>query len=319
MRGNSLMRVFVLVAILVAGRLESKLQAQPLTTPVNVTPDCLVFFDLTAAPTNSASFDNRFIGCDSWTVSYTNTGFATLSLIFQSSPDSSGSPGGFVNFAGGIVAGVNPNVSITQESTLFKGYYPWLRVRLDATTGGPGRVRGTFFGWRSSPTAYAILSGLSTVTANQGTAAAVGGRWPVYLSDGANPVGTNANPIAAGQELYNGATGLWTPTPACTSHAAITIAGAGTTQIVALSGATQIRVCHFSLGMAGATNITLVQGTGANCATGPADITGAYQSILDLALDFEGRSIVTAGAGQALCVTNSAAVAGGGFVTYSRY
>jgi len=360
---------FLLALILLTG----SLWAQPLTTPVNVTPDCLVFFDLTAAPQNGASFDNRFIGCDTWNVSYTNTGFTALSLAFQDAPDVSGVAGTFVAYAGTVVSGVNPNVAITQASTNFKGYYPWLRVQL-ATVTGSGRVRGVMYGYRAQPVNYVLATvTIAAITANQGTANTAVNRWPVYLSDGANaqgvvgnpffnrlsdgaaaqgvvanplfsrlsdganaqgtqtnplfgrlsdgtnPFGTNANPISAGQELYNGPSGIYTPLPACLSRAAITLAGAGTTEIIALSGALQIRICHLSLGLSGATNITVVQGTGANCATGPADITGAYQNILGLALDFEGRSIVTAGAGQAVCITNSAAVTGGGFVTYTQY
>jgi hypothetical protein len=194
------------------------------------------------------------------------------------------------------------------------------------------------YGYRAQPINYVLATvSIGAITANQGTANTAVNRWPVYLSDGALPIGTlsspiysrlsdgalplgsQANPLYVAPELYNGPLGLHTQTPACLSRAAITLAGAGTTQIIALSGALQIRICHLSLGLSGATNITIVQGTGVNCVTGPADITGAYQNILGLALDFEGRSIVTAGAGQAVCITNSAAVTGGGFVTYTQY
>lgn len=314
-----------------------KLQGQPLTTPVNLIPDCLVFFDFTNNG-SSAQFDNRFLGCKTWYVAYTNTGFPALTLTFQDAPDNSGAPGAWVAFAGAVVEGVNPNVALTQASTIMYGYFPWQRITLSGAVAGAGRrIRGTFYGYRQTPVATVMIGGAPVVTANQGAPNTDANRWPVRLSDGAatvgtqtnplfsrlsdgaNPFGTTANPLSAGQELYNGTTGLWTPTPACTSRAAITIAGAGTAEIVALSGATQIRVCHLSLGMAGATNVTLVQGTGANCAVGQANVTGAYLNILGLALDFEGRSLVTLTAGNALCITNSAAVAGGGFVTYSQY
>ena len=195
------------------------------------------------------------------------------------------------------------------------------------------------YGYRAQPINYVLASVVITsVTADQGAPNTAVNRWPFYLSDGAtaqgtqtnplfgrlsdgtNPIGTNGNPLAAGQELYNGATGLWTPTPACTSHAPITVTGAGTSVIVAASGATQIRVCHVSLALTGASNITLMQGTGAACAGGStANLTGAYQNILGLALDFEGRSLVTLSASQGMCIVNSAAVNGGGFVTYSQY
>jgi len=371
--------------------LASGLWAQPLTTPINVIPDCLVYFDFTTNG-SSAQFDNRFIGCKTWYVAYTNTGFPALTLTFQDAPDASGVPGAWAAFSGTITEGVNPNVALTQASTIMYGYYPWQRITLTGVTAGASRrIRGTFYGYRQTPVSTVILPPAVTLTANQGLPAVQANRWPMFLSDGVNaqglvanpffnrlsdgaaaqgvvanplfnrlsdgaaaqgivanplfarlsdgaaaqgtqanplfnrlsdgtnPVGTTANPIAAGSEYYLGATSAWTPAPACNSHAAITIAGAGTTQIVALSGATQIRICHFSLSLTGATNITLVQGTGANCVTGPANITGAYANILGLALDLDGRSLVTAAAGQAVCVTNSAAVTGGGFVTYTQY
>jgi hypothetical protein len=303
MRGSRrLLRFAIILACFCASMV-----AQPLTTPVNVTPDCLVFFDLTAVG-NSAQFDNRFIGCDSWTVSYTNTGFATLSLIFQSSPDNGGVPGGFVNFAGGIVAGVNPNVNAAQESTLFKGFYPWLRVRLDATTGGPGRVRGTYFGYRSPSTAYTILSGLSTVTANQGTPAVQANRWPVFLSDGANPIGTAANPLL---------TNLSTP---CTLSAPIELApaGIGDQQLIALTAGKAIRVCSISLSASGAADLKFIQGTGANCVTGPANVTGTYRNVLSAVLGWQSNPLTLASA-QALCVNSSAAVNIGGLILYDKF
>lgn len=320
MRGRNLLLILALAFLLPAGFLESKLGAQPLTTPVNLIPDCNIYFDFTDNG-SSASFDNRFIGCKTWYVAYTSTGFPALTLTFQSAPDASGVPGAWVAFAGTIVEGVNPNVALTQASTIMYGYYPWQRLTLSGAVAGAGRrIRGTFYGYRQVPVATTLLAPGSTVTANQGLPAVQANRWPVFLSDGVNAVGTNANPIAAGQELYNGVAGTWTPTPACLQRAAITIAGAGTLEIVPLGAGTTVRVCHLSLAMSGATNITLVEGTGANCAGAPANISGAYTNILGLALDFEGRSIVaTSAASQAVCVTNSAAVTGGGFVTYTRY
>ncbi len=352
MRGRNLILATLLS---MAGLLESKLVAQPLTTPVNLIPDCMIFFDFTANA-SSANFDNRFLGCKTWYVAYTSTGFPALTLTFQSAPDNSGVPGAWVAFAGALIEGVNPNVALTQASTIMYGYFPWQRITLGGAVAGAGRrIRGTFYGYRQTPVATVILPPAITVTADQGAAAAAAGRWPMYLSDGAaaqgvvanplfarlsdgaaaqgtqanplfnrlsdgvNPFGTTANPLAAGQELYDGAGATWTPTPACTESAAVTVAGAGTLEIVALAAGDSIRVCHFSIGYSGATNATLVYGTGANCGVGTTGLTGAYTNILGLALDFEGRSLVTVPVANALCLTTSAAVTGGGFVTYSHY
>ena len=170
------------------------LWAQPLNTPVQVQPDCgPVFLNLTSAA-NSANFDNRFLGCDSWSASYTSTGFTAVSLIFQDAPDNAGVPGAWVNFAGVVVAGINPNTATDQASTIFKGYYPWLRLRLNAVMGS-GTLRGTFFGYRSVPTPYVLMSGASTVTANQGTPNTPANRWPVYLSDGMAAQGTQTQSV----------------------------------------------------------------------------------------------------------------------------
>lgn len=312
-------KIVVLVVALLAGSWfceSQKLMAQPLTTPVNLAPDCLVFFDFTVVG-NSAQFDNRFIGCDSWTVDYTNTGFAAVQVLFQSSPDNNGVPGGFVAYAGAIVTGVNPGVNVAQNSTLFKGFMPWLRVRLDVTAGGPGRVRGTFFGYRSSPTAYTILSGASTVTANQGTPAVQANRWPMFLSDGVNPQGTAANPFIQSPYLWNG-TG-WDFQPMCSQSTPFTIAGAGTVELVALTAAQRIRVCHVSFSVSGATNATFIEGTGAACAGAPTNLSGAYTNILGLALDLGDRTQFQTTAANGFCLTISAAVTGGGLVTYAKY
>ena len=376
MRVNKLILVAVLALAGMAGFLESKLGAQPLTAPVNVVPDCLLYFDFTANASipATAGFDNRFIGCKTWYVAYTSTGFPALTLTLENAPDNLGVPGAWVAFAGAVIEGVNPNVALTQASTITYGYYPWMRITLSGAVAGAGRrIRGTFYGYRQTPVASVLFPPGVTVTADQGEPNVAAKRWPFYLSDGANPqgvvgnplfnrlsdganaqgvvanplfnrlsdgaaaqgvvanplfarlsdgaaaVGTTANPLVAGQEYFLGATSAWTPAPACSSRAAITLAGAGTTEIVALSGATQIRICHISLSLSGSSNLTLVQGTGANCVTGPANVTGAYQSVLAVALDFDGRSLVTLAAGQALCITNSAAVTGGGVVVYTQY
>jgi hypothetical protein len=344
-----------MLVAMATGLLESKLAAQPLTTPVNVIPDCLVYFDFTA-DASSAQFDNRFIGCKTWYVAYTSTGFPALTLTFQSAPDNNGAPGAWVAFAGAVLEGVNPNVALTQGSTIMYGYYPWQRITLTGSVAGAGRrIRGTFYGYRQTPVATVVFGAGATVIADQGDPNTAVNRWPMYLSDGANPLGlvanpfftrlsdgaaaqgtqanplfgrlsdgtnpagTTANPIASGQEYYNGATAAWTPTPACTESAAVTVAGAGTLEIVGLVAGDSIRVCHFSVGYSGATNATLVYGTGANCGVGTTGLTGAYTNILGLALDFEGRSLVTVPVANALCLTTSAAVTGGGFITYSRY
>jgi hypothetical protein len=102
----------------------------------------------------------------------------------------------------------------------------------------------------------------------------------------------------------------------CNLSAAFNLAGAGSTQIVALSGTKTIRVCHISMSTVAGEDIKLVQGTGVNCVTGPADLTGLYKNALTIALDLNGT--LSTAAGQALCVNQSVAQATGGVVTYTQ-
>ncbi len=322
----------------------SVLMGQPLTTPVNITPDCLIFFDFTANA-SSASFDNRFLGCKTLYVAYTSTGFPALTLTLQDAPDNGGVPGAFVAFAGTLVEGVNPNVAVTQASTIMYGYYPWVRVTLTGAVAGAGRrIRGTLYGYRQTPVASIIFPAAATVTANQGTANTVGNRWPVYLSDGANAQGVVGNPLFA--RLSDGANAqgtqtnpLWdrltdgtnpigtatnplriNSTTACTLSAAISLAPAaiGNQEIVALTALKSIRVCNISIANSGAADVKLVQGTGVNCVTGPANVTGTFYNVLSASLGSQLDPFST-GVAQALCLYSSAAVNIGGIVLYEKY
>jgi hypothetical protein len=297
---------------------------QPLTTPVNVTPDCgPIFFDLTANA-SSASFDNRFIGCKTWYIAYTSTGFPALILTFESDTDTTGvpTPGAWVPFAGAVLEGVNPNVAVNQENTVFYGYYPWIRATLTGATAGAGRrLRGTFYGYRQIPVSLVVLPAALTVTADQGAPNTDANRWPVYFSDGANPQGTQTNPLFA--RLSDGTNPFGTSTnpiyaiqgSLCTSKAVVTLSAAGATQVIAASLGKTIRICHVSLSAASPVNVQLIEGTGGACAAGTASLTGNYLSVLGMVLPFESNPL-TGSASQALCVSLGAAVTAGGVITY---
>jgi len=287
----------ILGALLAAGAA----LAQPVQN-VSLVPECQVF--LTTAvpglPVDSVSWDNRTRACDRWVIAYTTYGFpGPFSLAVQSSADNAGAPAAWANFAGTIVSGINPNTAITQALTSLSGYYPWMKVALTATGGGAGRVTATLYGYKDKP-ASVTVGGTVNV---QGSAAA-----------GAAP----GNPVVAGG-IGSGATGgLVAGSTVCDLSAPITVAAAGSTQVVALVAARSIRVCHVSLSMQAPVGIKLVRGTGANCVVAPADITGVYSTVLALSMDFaNGPVIVTAA--NALCINLDAAVAGGGIVTYAVY
>jgi hypothetical protein len=106
---------------------------------------------------------------------------------------------------------------------------------------------------------------------------------------------------------------------ACGSQQIISFTASGNTQIVPLSGSNQVRICHISFSDTATSNIKLTQGTGVNCGTGTADLTGVYQNVVNLALDFGSSSPLVAGAGNAVCINSSATVTGGGEVIYAQF
>ena len=243
-------------------------------TPVvvqDVKPDCLSYFVLTGAAANSASFDNRQVGCTTWTIAYTSSVYASLILTVQDAPDAAGAPGAWVTFAGTVMAGVNPNGAITQASTSLAGYYPWMRVNLSKGVGA-GAIRGVLYGYKERTTQSIFV-------------------W------GGGPAGAPAF---------------------CPLSAVVTLAGIGTTQIVGLVAGQSIRVCHVSFSLTGPSAMTFVRGTGANCAAGTANLSGAYANVTAMALDF-GVSPLTVAAGNALCVNLAAAVNAGGIVVYAIF
>lgn len=129
----------------------------------------------------------------------------------------------------------------------------------------------------------------------------------------------NALRVAPYSRIFNGST--WDRYFTCPNSAVVNVAAAATTQIVALSASTVIRVCSFVLTAdTAATTATFVYGTGANCGTGTTAITGAMR------LQDEGNISHTGGSGSALrglaanalCLT-AATGAVTGFVTYAQY
>lgn len=119
--------------------------------------------------------------------------------------------------------------------------------------------------------------------------------------------------------VFNGAT--WDRAFTCTSQISATITAAATTQLVALSGATNIRVCAYQVGIATTGTYKFVSGTGSNCGTGTADITPATTLTAGNVVTMSGPSggaIFRAGASNALCL---AAVTGNVqvFVSYAQF
>jgi hypothetical protein len=108
---------------------------------------------------------------------------------------------------------------------------------------------------------------------------------------------------------------------ACDSSAQLTISTATTTQMVALVSGKSIYVCGFLFNGGGAATAKLVYGTGTNCATGQTSLTPAFTLASGTNVAFGGALgyVARTIAGNALCVTNSAAAAANVFVAYTQF
>ncbi len=105
------------------------------------------------------------------------------------------------------------------------------------------------------------------------------------------------------------------------SSVAINVSTATTTQLVAISGSTKIYVTSFDVVAGGTGNITFVYGTGSSCGTGTTSLTGAYNLTAQsgIAKGSGVAAVLVTPAGQALCVTTSAAVQMSGSISYQQF
>ena len=211
---------------------------------------------------------------------------------------------------------------------------------------------------RVDPTGTTTQPVSGTVTGNQGAAAGQASRWPVCLSDGTacgpagtaaaplrvDPTGTTAQPVSQATAANlnvrpddGGATGAAVPVRAvyaatnssgnltgliaCDKSVSISTATSGSTQLVALVSGQIIYVCGYNFMANGAVNVKLLYGTGAACATGPTDLTGAYNLTAQTGVAYgHGVGTVTrTAANNALCVNLSAAIQVSGIVTYTQF
>ena len=119
--------------------------------------------------------------------------------------------------------------------------------------------------------------------------------------------------------MFNGAT--WDRDFTCPLSAPISVASAATTEIVALSASTIVRVCGFVIsGDTLATVATFVDGTGTNCGTSPSNMTGAMRLVDEGNISFSpsSGSAFRGRAGRAICLT-AATGAVTGLLTYAQY
>jgi hypothetical protein len=150
-------------------------------------------------------------------------------------------------------------------------------------------------------------------------------------SNVAGPVGSSGSSVATITggllvlpRIYNGSTldMQWY----CNKVAKLSALAAATTQIVALSGTTKIYVCSAVISNNNATPTTLkfVEGTGSNCGTGTADLSALMNigatSTSPISLQYGASgALSTATAGDALCLTSSAASSLEITITYQQF
>lgn len=101
---------------------------------------------------------------------------------------------------------------------------------------------------------------------------------------------------------------------------AISTAGIGNTQLVALTAGQTIYICGIVVMAGGTTNVTLSYGTGVQCQTGNVDLTGAMPLIAQVGWvePNTGAMQYKAASGNAFCIENTAAVQVSGSLKYIK-
>lgn len=212
----------------------------------------------------------------------------------------------------------NPQTGTTQGAAeLCCDYYPWIRVNPTTFSGSSQTMIARVYGWRGTPVAPGGGAVSANVNVGQfGGASAVTGT-------GAGGAGiprvtiSNDSSLAANQSVNQAQFGGSSVSP-CLSQILFNLSGSGDTQIIAASGSTTIRICHVSFSSVGSEDIKLTRGTGSNCGTGTADLTGLYKSVQAMALDWGPYSPLTGAASGAVCLNQSVAQALGGIVIYDQ-
>ena len=102
---------------------------------------------------------------------------------------------------------------------------------------------------------------------------------------------------------------------------AISTASATTVQLVALVAGKRIYISAWDVVASGTTSVTLKYGTGTNCGTGTQSLTGAYALIAQAGLAKASGlgPVLFVPAGNALCITNSAAIQISGSLSYAQF
>lgn len=116
-------------------------------------------------------------------------------------------------------------------------------------------------------------------------------------------------------------TGNCSPAIQASKSTAISIAASTTTQLIALTANQAIYITSFDFIASSTINVTLVYGTGTNCATGQIALTGAYPLIAQAGIS-KGNGlgpILYVPQGNALCITTNDSGQLSGSVSYVQF
>lgn len=230
-------------------------------------------------------------GVTFWHMTYQSVGYSGVSLTVQTAPDNSGTPGSWSTFT--AATGSNPATSLTGvlADATFSGYTPWISV--DASLTGTGTVTGHLYGCRTPGCGSGGSGGSSGCAGTVGTPCVTGAA------------------SSAGSAITD---------PLCDQSAPISVSStSGLVQIAALSGSTKIHICHISVSLTAESSVEIETGTGTNCGTSTTALSGAYQNVLALALDFDDRTAPVGPAGYAVCLNFGSTTTAGGLITYAQY
>lgn len=323
------------------------------------TYDCRILFSISVSGTNTAPYDNRSNGCDSWTMVYQANNLTGLTLTVQSAFGAI-TAGTFGTFTGTVVSGINPNTSTTGAQTILTGFNSFIRVTATFTNSGGALINGVLYGYHSGFSGAGNPSCPGTaatpcVVDGPVAAGSAPTKAPVLVAgeDGApgstrtlktdaNGQPIPANGTAAGADgisntvaVPEGAAGapLWFRVlPSlfdgtnnnrqftCPFQAVQVLAPGTTGRLVLGVVGTATKICHYHLSDDTAANVTITSGTGTNCGTGTATID-SYTNVTQFAMDFSPLSPLKANAlGDDICYTFSVSVANASIeVIYAQF
>lgn len=323
--------------------------------PNTPAPDCVFFINATytgasaatiSYPVNTVTgvtgFDNRTLGCQTYTFQYTATATSgTLTSLDFQAANGAVSAGSFSTWGGTVDTGINPNTSSVTGTTTFSTgcasamecnvVNGWVKILLTRNN-FVGHITGVLYGYRTGssgggggggggggcpdpcPVTQDTVPWVDQVTGTSTALADTVSNTVPLQNAGASASGQRTFPV-----VFNGTT--WDRSFYCPLSAAITLSSATDAVIVPLTSSVTTRVCSiiFSSGVTSA-DVTIRQGTGTTCGTSQVALSGAFSAVTGLALDFYPvASLRTTVAARDVCLHFSTAVTAGGIVTYAQY